>query len=158
MQGTKQKEVARMLGVTRHTICRWLGAHRHQGQDYMQLFSGVLAIQVFEKSQEFLGRIPLHTPAGHLSPMNRQGRQQAGGAMAGIGGSLPPGTARFQGEYGVGCVQGPGCWSFRPLPTPRRCPAGPGRDIGWPLAWPQTPGPGFYRPNIPPYGASSVRG
>jgi transposase len=32
MEGAKQKEVAQMLGVTRHTICRWLKAYRRQGK------------------------------------------------------------------------------------------------------------------------------
>jgi transposase len=32
MEGAKQKEVAEMLGVTRHTICRWVKAYRIQGE------------------------------------------------------------------------------------------------------------------------------
>jgi transposase len=32
MEGAKQKEVAKMLGVTRHTICRWVKAYRIQGK------------------------------------------------------------------------------------------------------------------------------
>ncbi len=33
IQGTQQKEVAQMFGVTRHTVCRWVKAYRHQGQE-----------------------------------------------------------------------------------------------------------------------------
>ncbi|MDD5642218.1 MAG: winged helix-turn-helix domain-containing protein [Syntrophales bacterium] len=36
MEGAKQKEVAKMLGVTRHTICRWVRAYRHQGQEALK--------------------------------------------------------------------------------------------------------------------------
>ncbi|MDD5640752.1 MAG: IS630 family transposase [Syntrophales bacterium] len=36
MEGTKQKEVAKMLGVTRHTICRWVRAYRNQGQEALK--------------------------------------------------------------------------------------------------------------------------
>jgi transposase len=36
MEGAKQKEVAKMLGVTRHTVCRWLKAYRLQGQDALK--------------------------------------------------------------------------------------------------------------------------
>jgi transposase len=36
MEGAKQKEVAKMLGVTRHTICRWVKAYRDQGLEALQ--------------------------------------------------------------------------------------------------------------------------
>ena len=36
MEGAKQKEVAKMLGVARHTICRWVKAYRRQGQDVLK--------------------------------------------------------------------------------------------------------------------------
>jgi transposase len=36
MEGAKQKEVAKMLGVTRHTICRWMRAYRHQGKEALK--------------------------------------------------------------------------------------------------------------------------
>jgi transposase len=32
MEGAKQKEAARMLGLTRHTICGWMKAYRQQGK------------------------------------------------------------------------------------------------------------------------------
>ena len=36
MQGAKQTEVAKTFGVTRHTICRWVKAYRHQGQEALK--------------------------------------------------------------------------------------------------------------------------
>jgi transposase len=36
MEEGKQKEVAKMLGVTRHTICRWVKAYRDQGPEALQ--------------------------------------------------------------------------------------------------------------------------
>ena len=36
MEGAKQKEVAKMLGVTRHTVCRWMKAYRLQGKDALK--------------------------------------------------------------------------------------------------------------------------
>jgi transposase len=33
LEGAKQKEVAKMVGVTRHTICRWVKAYRLQGKE-----------------------------------------------------------------------------------------------------------------------------
>jgi len=36
MQGAKQTEVAKTFGVTRHTICRWVKAYRHQGQEALR--------------------------------------------------------------------------------------------------------------------------
>ena len=36
MEGAKQIEVAKMLGVARHTICRWVKAYRRQGQDALK--------------------------------------------------------------------------------------------------------------------------
>jgi transposase len=36
MEGAKQKEVAQMLGVTRHTICRWMRVYRHQGKEALK--------------------------------------------------------------------------------------------------------------------------
>lgn len=36
LEGAKQKEVAKMLGVTRHTICRWVQAYRQQGKEALK--------------------------------------------------------------------------------------------------------------------------
>lgn len=33
LEGAKQKEVAQMVGVTRHTICRWVKAYQLQGKE-----------------------------------------------------------------------------------------------------------------------------
>lgn len=35
-EGAKQKEVAKMFGVTRHTICRWVRAYRYQGKEALK--------------------------------------------------------------------------------------------------------------------------
>jgi transposase len=36
LDGAKQKEVATMVGVTRHTICRWVKAYRLQGKEALK--------------------------------------------------------------------------------------------------------------------------
>jgi transposase len=36
LEGAKQKEVAQMVGVTRHTICRWVKAYRLQGKEALK--------------------------------------------------------------------------------------------------------------------------
>jgi len=36
MEGVKQKEAAKMLGVTRHTVCRWVQTYRLQGKDALK--------------------------------------------------------------------------------------------------------------------------
>ena len=36
LEGAKQKEVAKMVGVTRHTICRWVKAYKLQGKEALK--------------------------------------------------------------------------------------------------------------------------
>jgi transposase len=36
LEGAKQREVAKMVGVTRHTICRWVKAYRLQGKEALK--------------------------------------------------------------------------------------------------------------------------
>jgi hypothetical protein len=72
----------------------------------MQFLVRVFAIEMFEKTQEFLVRVPVYTPAFDAALVNQKGGQQASRSMSCIGVGKSFGILGFHREHRLSPVKG----------------------------------------------------
>ena len=71
----------------------------------MELGARVSAVEGLQEAQEGLVVVTLHAASRDLSRVHRQGRQQAGGAVAPVGGRQAPGLAGAHRQLGLRAIE-----------------------------------------------------